>query len=170
MRDGVTICEKKAFKELIRQGIRANEEGVPFEEDNIDEAIASVNSSLVLPSIPAEVQKVFENQCCTCINTNSSTFWLLVRALKEFVASEGKGLLPLRGTIPDMTSSSDMYIQLQRIYQAQAWADMEALTGHLCQVLVNLSKSSSTVTKVEMVNLSKSSSTVTKVEMVNLSN
>ena len=70
--------EKKAFKELIRQGIRANEEGVPLEEDNFDEAIASVNSSLVLSSIPAEVQKVFEDQCCTCINTNSSTFWLLV--------------------------------------------------------------------------------------------
>ena len=109
-----------------------------------------MNSSLVLSSIPAEVQKVFEDQCCTCIYTNSSTFWLLVRALKEFVASEGKGLLPLRGTIPDMTSSSDTYIQLQRIYQAQARADMEALTGHLCQVLANLNKPSSTVTEVEI--------------------
>ena len=105
--------EKKAFKKLIRQGIRANNEGVSLEKDNFDEAIASVNSSLVLSSIPAEVRKVFEDQCCTCIN---STFWLLVRALKKFVASEAKGLLPLRGTIPDMTSSSDMYIPLQWIY------------------------------------------------------
>ena len=82
-----------------------------------------MNSSLVLSSIPAEVQKVFEDQCCTCINTNSNTLC--------------KGLLR---TIPDMTSSSDMYIQLQQIYQAQARADMEALTGHLCQILANLNK------------------------------
>ena len=43
--------EKKAFKELIRQGIRSNEDGVPLDEDNFDEAIASVNSSLVRSSI-----------------------------------------------------------------------------------------------------------------------
>ena len=43
--------------ELLRQGIHANEEGVPLEEDNFDEPIAGVNSSLVLSTIiPAEVQ------------------------------------------------------------------------------------------------------------------
>ena len=57
------------------QHFKPNEEGVPLEEDNFDKAIASVNSSLVLSSIPAEVQKLFEDQCCTCINTNSSTFF-----------------------------------------------------------------------------------------------
>ena len=30
-------CEKKTFKELIRQGIRANKKGVPLEEDNFDD-------------------------------------------------------------------------------------------------------------------------------------
>ena len=43
-----------------------------------------------------------------------------------------------------------MYIQLQQIYQAQVRTDMEALTGHLCQVLANLNKPSSTVTEVEI--------------------
>ena len=28
-------CEKKAFKELIRQGIRTNEESVLLEKDNL---------------------------------------------------------------------------------------------------------------------------------------
>ena len=149
--------EKKAFKELIRQGIRSNEDGVPLDEDNFDEAIASVNSSLVRSSIPSEVQKIFEDQCCTCINIDSSIFWLLARALKEFVVSEGNGLLPLRGTIPDMTSSSDMYIQLQRIYQAQARIDMEALTSHLCQLLTNLNKPSSTIGEVEIKRLCRNS-------------
>ena len=93
-----------------------------------------------------------------------------MRALKEFVASEGKGLLPLRGTIPDMTSSSDMYIQLQRIYQAQARADMEALTGHLCQVLANLNKPSSTVTEVEIKRLCRNSAFLRVVRCRSLAN
>ena len=37
--------EKKEFKELIRSGIRKNEDGVPLDEDNFDEAIQNVNSN-----------------------------------------------------------------------------------------------------------------------------
>ena len=84
--------------------------------------------------------------------------------------SEGKGLLPLRGTIPDMKSSSDMYMQLQRIYQAQARADMEALTGHVCQVLANLNKPSSTVTEVEIKHLCHNSTFLRVVRCHSLAN
>ena len=150
--------EKKSFKELIREGIRTNKEGVPLEEDNFDEAIASVNSVLVPTSIPSEVQKIFDDQCCTRISGDSNSFWLLARALREFVASEGKGRLPLRGTIPDMTSSSDMYINLQRLYQAQARADMEALTGHLSQLLAMLNKPANSIPEVEIKRFCRNSS------------
>jgi hypothetical protein len=37
------------------------------------------------------------------------------------------GCLPLRGTIPDMTSDSERYIQLQNIYQQQAANDMAVI-------------------------------------------
>lgn len=45
----------------------------------------------------------------------SSNFWILARAVKEFTASEGKGNLPLRGTIPDMIADSDKFIKLQNV-------------------------------------------------------
>lgn len=43
------------------------------------------------------------------------TFWILARALKEFVAKEGQGNLPVRGTIPDMIADSGKYIKLQNV-------------------------------------------------------
>lgn len=142
--------EKKEFKELIRTGIRSNKDGVPLEDDNFTEAINNVNSVLVQTLIPSEVQKILDDHNCMCLSVESSKFWLLARALKEFVANEGDGLLPLRGVIPDMTSSSSLYIQLQRLYQAQARTDMEALTGHLSQVLATLNKPTNLIPEVEV--------------------
>ena len=42
-------------------------------------------------------------------------FWVLARALRDFVADpgEGDGLLPLLGSIPDMESDTESYVQLQ---------------------------------------------------------
>ncbi len=60
-----------------------------------------------------------------CINLSSTSddFWILSRALKDFV--EANGTLPLRGSIPDMFSDSKRYIQLQNIYRDKAAADAE---------------------------------------------
>lgn len=35
--------------------------------------------------------------------------------LREFVANEGKGQLPIMGVIPDMESDSERYIKLQNM-------------------------------------------------------
>ena len=86
----------------------------------------------------------------------SPTFWFLVRSLKDFTLNEGKGdgrhfkrvqkipsgysftfdlrysgKLPLRGSIPDMTSDSERYIQLQNVYKSQADAHVEAVINHV---------------------------------------
>ena len=39
----------------------------------------------------------------------------MARGLQEFVISEGKNALPVRGTIPDMTADSENYIKLQNM-------------------------------------------------------
>lgn len=137
--------EKKEFKELIRSGIRKNEDGVPLDEDNFDEAIQNVNSTIIPTQIPPAVQLILEDSSCTSITPESSNFWLLARALREFVENEGGGRLPLRGSIPDMTSSSDMYINLQRVYQAQAREDVEVVASHLSQLLVSIGKPSNSI-------------------------
>lgn len=49
------------------------------------------------------------------MNAESSKFWILAAALKEFVANEGGGLLPVQGSIPDMTATTEGYVNLQKM-------------------------------------------------------
>ena len=126
-----SYAEKKQFKELLRQGIRINDKGDPMEEENFDEAIKSVNTALVPTSIPSTISKLFNNSSTANLTPQSPHFWFLVRALKEFVDREGNGLLPVRGSIPDMTASSKMFIDLQKVYQHQANLDAEAVKSHM---------------------------------------
>jgi NEDD8-activating enzyme E1 regulatory subunit len=43
---------------------------------------------------------------------------------------EGNGALPLEGSIPDMTATTDMYLTLQRIYRAKADEHCQAVLAH----------------------------------------
>ncbi|CAL1541660.1 unnamed protein product [Lymnaea stagnalis] len=130
-----TYKEKTAFKELIKEGLRKNDEGVPDDEENFDEAIKSVNSSLHATSIPSEIQDLFNDPACLELHPESKNFWVMMRALKEFTRNEGLGFLPVRGTIPDMTSDSERYIQLQTVYRDQAEIDALAVAGHVHSLL-----------------------------------
>lgn len=137
--------EKKEFKELIRSGIRKNENGAPLDEENFEEAMNSVNSTVIPTKIPPEVQSLLDDPACLHLTPESSNFWVLVRALKEFVINDSQGKLPLRGSIPDMNSFSDLYVSLQKVYQTQARLDVEAVAVHLSALLIGLGKSPSTV-------------------------
>lgn len=44
----------------------------------------------------------------------------------------------LQGSIPDMTSTTDMYLQLQRLYREQADADICAVEAHVRQLLKSI--------------------------------
>ena len=142
-----TYREKVELKEMLRAGIRSSEEGVPLDEENFDEAIKNVNSMVLTTQIPSQVQSLLEATTCTSITPESSNFWLLARALREFVVCEGNGYLPLRGSIPDMTSSSDMYIDLQRVYQTKARADMEAVASHLSELLASIGRPTNAISE-----------------------
>ena len=50
------------------------------------------------------------------------------------------GALPLRGTIPDMTSDSDKYIQLQQVYRDQADKDVAIVTQKVHDLLQNIGR------------------------------
>jgi amyloid beta precursor protein binding protein 1 len=47
-------------------------------------------------------------------HTETSPFWLLASALNRFY--NANKTLPVAGTLPDMTSTTDFYLDLQRIY------------------------------------------------------
>ena len=142
-----TFHEKTEFKKMIQSGRRRNKEGVPLDEENFDEAIQNVNRLVIPYRLPSSVQDILNNPLCTSITPDSNNFWLLTRALREFVANEGHGKLPLRGSIPDMTSSSDAYMRLCRVYQAQAREDIEAVASHLGQILISIGKAANYISE-----------------------
>ena len=129
--------EKLALKASIRSGIRCDAAGVLLDEENFEEAIQNVNRSVFKYQIPSSVQHVLEN---VQDYAEPSKYWILVRTLKEFVMNEGCGKLPLRGSIPDMTANSKMYIDLCRVYQTKAKEDLEAFKSHLRETLFSLGK------------------------------
>ncbi|CAI8616155.1 unnamed protein product [Vicia faba] len=112
--------EKREFKELLKAGMVAQD------EDNYKEAIESSFKVFAPRGISSELQQML-NDSSTEVDSSSSDFWVLVAALKDFVTNEGGGETPLEGSIPDMTSSTEQYVNLQNIYQAKAEADILAI-------------------------------------------
>ena len=51
----------------------------------------------------------------------------------------------MQGTIPDMTSTTDMYLQLQRTYRRKAEADAAAVEGHVQALLTSVGRDAHTI-------------------------
>ena len=76
--------------------------------------------------IPTDVADILADEKCGNLSAKSNNFWVICRAVRDFVEAQGSGAcLPLRGTIPDMFSDSERYIQLQNVYREQADDDVE---------------------------------------------
>ena len=82
--------EKKLFKEELVKGIRKREDNPEIDEDeeNFEEAAKAVNTVLVKTSIPDSTKGLIEDQQAINISSESSNFWILVHALRDFVARE----------------------------------------------------------------------------------
>lgn len=103
-----TYKEKSSLKELIRNGMSADEE-------NFEEAIKAVNSSFGGGRPNSSVQEIFKDARCKNLEKSSKPFWIMARAVKDFVDNEGNGWLPLPGVLPDMTAETASYINLQNV-------------------------------------------------------
>uniref|UniRef100_A0A3Q1C1Y7 NEDD8-activating enzyme E1 regulatory subunit n=1 Tax=Amphiprion ocellaris TaxID=80972 RepID=A0A3Q1C1Y7_AMPOC len=132
--------EKEAFRQFIREGILKNENGVPEDEENFEEAIKNVNTALNLTKIPSTVEDLFNSEQCNSITSQSPSFWVMLRAVKEFVHNEGNGSLPVRGTIPDMIADSQKFINLQNVYREKALQDAAAVSKHVECLLQSVGK------------------------------
>ncbi|CAG2176012.1 unnamed protein product, partial [Oppiella nova] len=131
-----TFKEKNELKKLIREDMDAlrehlksksdEEESKELDLENFEEAMKAMNTVLIASDyIPSEIQLLLNDSRVTSSESNDTSFWLLVKALKQFV--DQNKCLPLRGTIPDMTSESTKYIELQRIYRSKAAEDAESV-------------------------------------------
>jgi amyloid beta precursor protein binding protein 1 len=53
-----------------------------------------------------ELHSILEDKS-TEVNASSPDFWVMVAALKQYIAKEGQGEPPLDGAIPDMHSFTE---------------------------------------------------------------
>ncbi|EYU34031.1 hypothetical protein ABFS82_13G014900 [Erythranthe guttata] len=132
--------EKKIFKDLIKAKTIASD------EDNYKEAIEASFKVFSPKGISPALQQII-NDSCSDVNSSSSDFWVLVAALKEFIANEGGGEAPLEGAIPDMTSSTELYVNLQQIYQAKAEADFLVMEKHVRKILKKIGRDPGSISK-----------------------
>lgn len=135
-----TRQEKKEFKDLIRARM------LNLDEENYKEAVESSYKVSIAPGISNEIRQIIDDNSAE-VNSSSSDFWILVAALKEFVANEGNGELPLEGTIPDMTSLTEYYVSLQKIYQAKAESDCLAMEHHAKDILKRIGRDPDSISR-----------------------
>ncbi|XP_043937851.1 NEDD8-activating enzyme E1 regulatory subunit [Protopterus annectens] len=145
-----TYKEKEAFRDLIRKEILKNENGVPEDEENFEEAIKNVNTALNPTKVPSGLEDIFNDDRCNNLTSQSSSFWMLACAVKEFVAKEGNGNLPVRGTIPDMIADSEKFIKLQNVYRERANKDAAAVSNHTASLLQSLGKNPESIQEKEV--------------------
>uniref|UniRef100_U5EXE7 NEDD8-activating enzyme E1 regulatory subunit n=1 Tax=Corethrella appendiculata TaxID=1370023 RepID=U5EXE7_9DIPT len=132
--------EKCKLRDLIRSEMGNDEE-------NYEEAIKAVNSSFGGGKPISSVLEILNDEQCVNLNKNSSAFWILARAVKDFVNNEGSGHLPLPGVLPDMTADTDSYIKLQNVYRNRAIHDAEIVYRYAEQLMKELNKPNDLITE-----------------------
>ncbi|KAI8645748.1 NEDD8-activating enzyme E1 regulatory subunit-like protein [Parasitella parasitica] len=116
-----TYQQRQEFLEKLRAAMRTPD------EENFEEAIANVWRLSPSNPISSEVRQIFEDPSCQSAHGNSPYFWILTRAVREFVENEGGGQLPLSGKLPDLKSDTCNYINLQNVYREKALSDLNAI-------------------------------------------
>ncbi|XP_062153172.1 NEDD8-activating enzyme E1 regulatory subunit AXR1-like [Alnus glutinosa] len=135
--------EKKEFKDLLKARM------IAMDEDNYKEAIEASFKVFARRGIGPDLQQIL-NDSSAEVDSNSSDFWVMVAALKEFIANEGGGEAPLEGSIPDMTSSTELYVNLQNIYQAKAEADILVVEQRVRNILKKIGKDPNGISKTSL--------------------
>ena len=142
-----TYKEKHQLKEMIKKEMRKDRNDTINSEENFEEAIKAVNICTGHTEISDSVRSILNDDQCINLTAKSSSFWITAKAVRDFVENEGHGLLPLKGTLPDMTADTEKYITLQQIYHKQAVADAEAVWRRTLQLLRQLGKPSDSISE-----------------------
>ncbi|KAI5831997.1 hypothetical protein K523DRAFT_370965 [Schizophyllum commune Tattone D] len=119
-----TYAEKKEFKTTV-QAMKKK-----FDEENFDEAGAQAYRCWSETGVPSEVSALFDAPELSSVTASSPPFFILLDALKKFVA-QPPHVLPLSAALPDMKASTGSYIELQKLYKARAQEEKEAFKKFL---------------------------------------
>ncbi|XP_016483353.2 NEDD8-activating enzyme E1 regulatory subunit AXR1 isoform X2 [Nicotiana tabacum] len=135
--------EKRQLKDLIKSKM------ITADEENYKEAVEASYKLFSPQGTGPNLQKIIDDSC-TEVDSSSSDFWVMVAALKEFIANEGGGETPLEGSIPDMTSSTELYINLQKTYQAKAEADFLVMEQKVRNLLKKIGRDPASISKANI--------------------
>ncbi|XP_010278678.1 PREDICTED: NEDD8-activating enzyme E1 regulatory subunit AXR1-like [Nelumbo nucifera] len=125
--------EKKEFKDLLKSRM------IDIDEENYKEAIEASFKVSTPRGISSRLRQIIEDSSAE-VDSSSSDFWVMVAAVKDFIVNEGGGEAPLEGSIPDMTSLTEYYVNLQKIYQAKAEADFLAVESRVRNILKRIGR------------------------------
>eukprot|EP01105_Mastigella_eilhardi_P013980 TRINITY_DN3183_c1_g1_i1.p1 TRINITY_DN3183_c1_g1~~TRINITY_DN3183_c1_g1_i1.p1 ORF type:complete len:405 (+),score=120.32 TRINITY_DN3183_c1_g1_i1:608-1822(+) len=118
-----TSKEKDEFKNAIMAASRNF-----GKEQNFQEAYAAAHRAWTAPCVPTSLQRIFgDPKCKTGMAAAEGEFWVVAQALRGFVLAEGRGAPPLAGALPDMTASTETFVELQQIYANKAEEDARAV-------------------------------------------
>ena len=126
--------EKDEFKQILEQLSHHSTYETQDQHkslENFEEAKRTVPTRLVPANLPATIKDLFQDHACLELTSQSNIFWFIVHALKQFTENEGQGLLPVRGDVPDMITSTNSYVKLLETFQEQAQKDREIVHNYL---------------------------------------
>jgi NEDD8-activating enzyme E1 regulatory subunit len=115
-----TFEQKRNFQASVKQAARNFEMELNFQEAFQNAYLAYTTRSLDLGHLTRlrDETDLADNAACR-------RFHNFLIGLEQFYTKHQRA--PIQGTIPDMTSSTDWYVQLQRVYLQQAQEDLQEL-------------------------------------------
>ncbi|CAG9318250.1 unnamed protein product [Blepharisma stoltei] len=122
-----TFEEKDDFKKLIKSHSRDF-----YGEENFREAVNNAYLAYLDEDLPFSVTEILNDPKSLDANSDSDNFWKCSKAVKQFIDESGSP--PVMGIFPDMTSDTDSYIALQRIYQNKASTDLEVIKSKVSAI------------------------------------
>ena len=111
--------DKQDFRQAIRAKSRNWDNELNFQEASQNAYLAFTERQLDMAHLAVLKEQCSNGGVCPDMFT-------LLCALETFVAKHD-GRAPLHGTIPDMTASTHLYVQLQKLYHDQAVQDLEEI-------------------------------------------
>ena len=130
--------------------------------ENATEALAAARHAWKAPgAVPPSLKETLSDPKLDALETNAPSFWFLLAGLRAFLRGDGgdeasklaalpsDAVMPLEGSIPDMTSTTEWYVELQRLYREKADADVDAVLRHTRFFLRAAGASEEAVTREE---------------------
>lgn len=120
--------EQKNFKEFLHMSGKYDANA-----ENYEETKKYAWSVYYHPNekLNINVKKILADQKGTAVTAKSDKFWIMVRALRDFMEKEGKGLLPVSTNIPDMHCLPKYYVTLKGIYRKGYERDRDLIRCYL---------------------------------------